>query len=190
MAGLTAFGIEIRKLRLDKRMRLLDLADKLGKSPAFVSAIETGRKPIPDNFVREVAAVMNLSTEELSKLRKAADRTRKYVTIERLPENKREIVAAFARTVDGMTADQLADLQTKIVLESLAGEQPFHRKRRGIVVPPLSTKAIMMHDDRQSAPAPRSRGRARAGIHRTISGKARPAHRARPGPGDKPCTPD
>ena len=56
--------------------------------------------------------------------------------------------------------------------------------------PTFGPLGIMMHDDRQSAPAPRSRGRARAGIHRTISGKARPAHRARPGPGDKPCTPD
>lgn len=117
MAGLTAFGIEVRKLRLDKRMRLLDLAEKLDKSAAFVSAIETGRKPIPDNFVREVAHAMDLSTEELARLRKAADRTRKYLTIERLPENKREIVAAFARTVDRMTADELADLKKKIVFE-------------------------------------------------------------------------
>jgi Zn-dependent peptidase ImmA (M78 family) len=141
MAGLTAFGIEIRKLRLDKRMRLLDLAERLNKSAAFLSAIETGRKPIPDNFVREVADAMELTTDEFARLRRAAERTRKHVTIEKLPEHQREIVAAFARRIDDIPASTLADIK-KIVLESLAGEQPFHRKRRGIVVPPLSTKVI------------------------------------------------
>lgn len=148
MAGLTAFGVEIRKLRLDKRMRLLDLAELLNKSAAFLSAIETGRKPIPDGFVRDVGKAMELSTEEFSKLRKAADRTRKHLTIERLPEHQREIVAAFARSIDKMAPDDLAAIKKKIVLESIAGEQPFHRKRRGIVVPPLSTKAIRIFADK------------------------------------------
>ena len=142
MAGLTAFGIEIRKLRLDKRMRLLDLAERLNRSAAFLSAIETGRKPIPDDFVREVARAMELSTEELARLRKAADRTRKHLTIERLPEHKREIVAAFARTIDKMTTDELDDLKKRYVLELLAEEQPFFRKRRGIVAPPQSTNSL------------------------------------------------
>jgi len=141
MASLTPFGIEIRKLRLDKGMRLLDLADRLKKSDAFLSAIETGRKPIPDGYVREVGNAMELSTEELARLRKAADRTRKHVQIEKLPEHQRELVAAFSRGVDRIPPAMLADLK-KIILESLAGEQPFQRKRRGIVVPPMSTNAI------------------------------------------------
>lgn len=148
MAGLTPFGVEIRKLRLDKGMRLLDLADRLKKSTAYLSAIETGRKPIPDGHVRDVASAMELSTEEFSRLRKAADRTRKHVTIERLPEHQREIVAAFARSIDKMTADDLADIKKKIVLESVAGEQPFYRKRHGIVVPPMSTNTIRHFADK------------------------------------------
>lgn len=128
MAGLTPFGIEVRKLRFDKRMRLLDLAERLNKSAAFLSAIETGRKPIPDDFVREVANAMKLSTEELARLRKAADRTRKHVTIERLPEDQREIVAAFARNIDKMTADDLADIKKKIVLESVEALPSVARK--------------------------------------------------------------
>ena len=141
MSGLTQFGITIRKLRLDKGMRLLDLAERLKKSPAFLSAIETGRKPIPDNFVRDVANAMELTTEDFAALRKAADRTRKHVTIERLPEDQREIVAAFARTLDKVPADMMAELK-KIVFKSIGGEQPFHRHRRGIVVPPMSTRSI------------------------------------------------
>lgn len=138
---LTPFGIAVRKLRLDKRMRLLDLAERLNKSAAFLSAIETGRKPIPDGFVLTVARAMELSTEQMSDLRKAADRTRKHITIERLPEDQRELVAAFARRLDKIPADMMAELK-KIVLKSSDGDQPFHRQRRGIVVPPMSTENL------------------------------------------------
>lgn len=137
---LTPFGIAVRKLRLDRGMRLLDLATKLGLSTAFVSAIETGRKPIPDGFVLKVSKAMQLSTSELSALRKAADRTRHVVRIEKLPEDERELVSAFARRLDKVPPDIMAELK-KIILKSSFGEQPF-RRRRGIIVPPRSTDAI------------------------------------------------
>jgi Zn-dependent peptidase ImmA (M78 family)/transcriptional regulator with XRE-family HTH domain len=139
--ALTPFGIAIRKLRLDKGLRLLDLGASMKLSPAFLSAVETGRKPIPDGFVLSVSRAMDLSTEELAMLRRAADRTRKEVRIEKLPEDQRELVAAFARRLDKVPADMMAELK-KIVLKSSNGEQPFRRHRRGIVVPPMSTDAL------------------------------------------------
>lgn len=141
MSGLTPFGIAIRKLRLEKGMRLLDLAKLMNKSVAYLSAIETGRKPIPDNYVREIAQAMGLSTEELSVIRKAADRSRKTVTIERLPEDQRELVAAFARRLDKVPPEIIAALK-KSILKAISGEQPFYRVRRGIIVPALSTNTI------------------------------------------------
>jgi transcriptional regulator with XRE-family HTH domain len=139
--ALTPFGIAIRKLRLDKRMRLLDLAERMKKSAAFLSAIETGRKQIPDGFVRSVANAMELSTDELAALRKAADRTRKHVKIERLSEDQRELVAAFARRLNQVPAEIMASLKD-VILKSTSGDEPFKRHRRGIVVPPLSTDTI------------------------------------------------
>jgi transcriptional regulator with XRE-family HTH domain len=139
--ALTPFGIALRKLRLDKGMRLLDLASTLNLSTAFVSAVETGRKPIPDGYVLKVSRAMQLSTEELNLLRKAADRTRHVVKIEKLPEDQRELVAAFARRLDKVPANMIAELK-KIVLKSMETEQPFFRQRRGIVVPPMSTESI------------------------------------------------
>lgn len=161
MSGLTPFGIAVRKLQLDKRMRLLDLAERLNKSSAFLSAIETGRKTIPDGFVVVVARAMELSTEQLAELRKAADRTRKHIKIERLPEDQRELVAAFARRLDKVPADMMAELK-KIVLKSLDADEPFERKRRGIVVPPMSTvnlrkfadqvRSVFVEDDKVEFP--------------------------------------
>jgi Zn-dependent peptidase ImmA (M78 family)/transcriptional regulator with XRE-family HTH domain len=141
MSELTPFGVAIRKLRLDKGMRLLDLAAQLNVSAAYVSAIETGRKTIPDGYVLAVGRAMKLSTEELSTLRRAADRTRKEVRIEKLPEDQRELVAAFARRLDKVPPALIAELK-KFVLKSFSNEQPFHRNRRGIIVPALSTDTI------------------------------------------------
>ncbi len=144
---LTPFGVAIRKLRLDKGMRLLDLAKRIGLSPAFLSAIETGKKPIPDAYVVRVARAMELSPAEIRELRRAADRTRKEVGVEELPEDQRELVAAFARKLDELPSDMMEKLK-KIVLKSSDTEVPFQRKRRGILVPAMSTEAIRAFADK------------------------------------------
>lgn len=141
MSTLTPFGKALRKLRLDKGLRLLDLAERLDRSSAFISAIETGRKPIPDRYIVSVSRAMGLSASEIKELRRAADRTRKEVKVETLREDQRELVAAFARKLDEVPPNIIASLK-KIVLKSTADEIPFFRKRRGILVPPMSTKLI------------------------------------------------
>src|SRR5262249_31786237 len=89
----------------------------------------------------DVARVMNLSVDDLGALRKAADRTRKEIRIEKLREDERELVAAFARRLDKVPPHVMAELK-KIILKSSSGEQPFQRLRRGIVVPAQSTDTI------------------------------------------------
>jgi len=122
-------------------MRLLDLARLTARSAAFISAIETGKKSIPDAYVALIARAMKLSAAEIKELRRAADRTRKEVQVAKLPEDQRELVAAFARKLDELPSAMMADLK-KIVLKSSSSDIPFHRKRRGIFVPPMSTDVI------------------------------------------------
>ena len=143
---LTPFGIAVRKLRLDKGMRLLDLAQSMERSAAFISAIETGRKPIPDGYVVRVARAMDLTPPEIRILRRAADQARKEVRVDKMPAEQRELVAAFARRLDDIPADIMRALK-KVVLKSIFGEIPFERKRRGLLVPPLSTKTIRSFAD-------------------------------------------
>ena len=138
---LTPFGITARKLRLDKGMRLLDLAKRIGTSSAYISAIETGKKPIPDAFVLTVSRAMKLATTEIKELRRAADRTRKAVVVEKHTEDQRELVAAFARKIDELPSEMMESLK-KVILKSVSEDIPFHRKRRGIYVPPMSTPVI------------------------------------------------
>jgi transcriptional regulator with XRE-family HTH domain len=145
MSELTPFGRELRKLRIDRHLRLFDLGEKLGgTSTAFLSAIETGRKPIPGGFVGKLARALELSAAETETLRKAKDRTRREVRVDGIKEEERELIAAFARRPDKVPSTIMEQLR-KILLESRFGELPFQRKRRGITVPPLSTQIIRGH---------------------------------------------
>ncbi len=136
MANLTLFGKELRKLRIDRDMRLYDLAQALGISAAMISAIETGRKPIPDRFVLDVSRAMDLKTDEIRALRSAKEKTLKEVRVDHLSAERREIVAAFARSLNDLSPELLERIR-KNVLKSIEGETPFKR-RRGMTVPPTS----------------------------------------------------
>ncbi len=144
---LTPFGLALRKLRLERRLRLLDMAKKLGLSSAFLSGVETGRKPIPRTLITNIAAEFSLSAAEVEKLRRAEDKTKKEVKLDQISEAHRELVAAFARKVDELPADVIDDLKRK-VFKSSDGETPFRRKRRGILVPPVSTGALWGYADK------------------------------------------
>jgi transcriptional regulator with XRE-family HTH domain len=144
---LTPFGQAMRKLRIDRNLKLMDVAKALGVSSAFVSAVEAGRKPIPDGFVIELRRALKLKEDEVKALRRAADRTRKEVRVDSLAGDQRELVAAFARTLDNLPEELLRRIKAE-VLKSLAGETPFLRKRRGIVVPPMSGAAIKEFADK------------------------------------------
>ena len=137
---LTSFGIAIRKIRLDRGLKLRDMADRLDLTSAFVSAVETGRKSIPQGYVEAVTQALGLSETETRDLRRAADETRTTVDVDNLAAESRELVASFARRVNQLPPDFLESLRK--LLKSLSGEVPFRRHRMGILVPPLSRAAI------------------------------------------------
>jgi hypothetical protein len=69
-------------------------------SAAFLSAIETGRKPIPDGLVRKISRSLEWHPEELALLTRAIDQTRKEVRTDDKKHDERELIAVFARKLD------------------------------------------------------------------------------------------
>ncbi len=138
---ITPFGIATRKLRLDKGLRLLDLAEKLDLSSSFISAVETGKKPIPASYVESVAAAMDLTPEESAVLQRTADRSKTVVDIDGLQGGQRELVAAFARKLHDLSPEILEEIK-KQVFKSTAGDVPFKRRHKGLVVSAASTQAL------------------------------------------------
>ncbi|QTG16557.1 helix-turn-helix transcriptional regulator (plasmid) [Agrobacterium tumefaciens] len=101
---LTELGKELRRIRIDHDEKMIEMADKLDKSPAFISSIETGKKSPPSGFEEMVIKVYELAAEAANKIRSAADRSRKAFILE--PNN------ALGRDTAGLMARRLNDLSS------------------------------------------------------------------------------
>ncbi|MBQ4504903.1 MAG: helix-turn-helix transcriptional regulator, partial [Firmicutes bacterium] len=48
---LTEFGKMCRKMRIDRNELLAEMAGRVGVSPAFLSAVENGKRNVPDSLM-------------------------------------------------------------------------------------------------------------------------------------------
>jgi transcriptional regulator with XRE-family HTH domain len=138
---LTKFGLEVRRLRGERGIRLLDMAERLQRTASFCSAVENGRKPLPAGYANKVADVLGCTEEERRALILAADQTTKTARVGMVSPAGQELVAAFARRVDHLPPDDL-ELIKKIVFKMVSSADPFGVGHRGFLVSPLSAKAI------------------------------------------------
>lgn len=106
----TAIGKELRKLRIDEDERLLDMAKRLEKSSAFVSAVETGKKSPPSGFEELVIQTYRLVGEAAEALRNAADRSRKAFTLEANTALQRDTAGLMARRMDTLSENELHEI--------------------------------------------------------------------------------
>jgi transcriptional regulator with XRE-family HTH domain len=107
---LNEFGKEMRRLRLDRDELLKDMAARLRVTPAFLSSIETGRKPVPVGFADRVAEEYGLSAEARTLLQTLADATRTSfeIKLERSSTAQhREAAALLARQFPSLNQSDL-----------------------------------------------------------------------------------
>lgn len=112
---LTDFGRFLRKLRIDSGEILKDMADKLKVSSAYLSAVEMGKRNIPEKWVSKIAELYNLSIEEKTQLSNAADNSAKSITLHfsNISNSHKETAILFARefeNVDTETLDKIKKL--------------------------------------------------------------------------------
>jgi len=105
--SITAIGKELRKLRIDRDERLLDMAKRLRKSSAFISAVETGKKSPPSGFEELVIKAYRLAHNSAGSLRIAADRSRKAFTLEASTSLQRDTAGLMARRINGLSDNEL-----------------------------------------------------------------------------------
>lgn len=58
--SLTHFGKELRNYRIYHGLLLADMSYDLNMRPSELSAIETGREPIPDGFIQKLYATYDI----------------------------------------------------------------------------------------------------------------------------------
>ncbi|PIT24253.1 MULTISPECIES: helix-turn-helix domain-containing protein [Snodgrassella] len=96
--GLTKFGEAVREARRKTKQTLQTMSDKLEVSPAFLSAIETGRNKVPMSFIHKIENFF----DELGypsaamELKQKAMVSNENVSLDGLSLQQKMLVAGFA----------------------------------------------------------------------------------------------
>ena len=107
--SLTKFGEQVRDYRRQLGLTLSTMASALSTSPAFLSAMETGRSKIPMEWVEKISeyfAGKGLSVRS-RELRAMACEDNESVSLEGLPQHHKMLIAGFANS--DLTQEQLAN---------------------------------------------------------------------------------
>ena len=104
---LTDFGKALRKMRIDHGEFLRDMAAKLNVTVAYLSAVENGRREVPDNWIGELANQYKLSNEEQKELQEYAYERKDSLKIDLsgIQAEEKELALAFARTFKNLSEE-------------------------------------------------------------------------------------
>jgi hypothetical protein len=108
---LTEIGKELRKMRIDNDEKLMEMAEKLDVSPAFLSAVEIGHKPAPDDFAERIIKAYRLEGSAAETIEKVADRSRRTFKLKPASPMARDTAGLLARKFNSLSADQLSSIR-------------------------------------------------------------------------------
>jgi transcriptional regulator with XRE-family HTH domain len=117
---LSEFGKFLRKIRIDRGELLRDMAEKLGVTASYLSAVETGKRNIPETWVDMLVDLYRLDAATQMAISEAAARSAKAIKLElgAASVEKREAAVMFARQFDGLDesdAIQIRELLTSFI---------------------------------------------------------------------------
>ena len=100
IAMLTNFGKALRKIRIDHSEFLKDMAAKLGVTVAYLSAVENGKREVPDQWIDVLAEKYFLDPSEKKELQNYAYENKDNIKIDLsgIEKEEREMALAFARS--------------------------------------------------------------------------------------------
>lgn len=114
---MTPFGRFMRNLRLDRGMLLKNVADKLQVTSAYLSALEHGKKGVPnDVLVSKLQTSLELNRQQKKELIQAVRDSASSVSISyKSTPLAFETANAFARKLPNLSEKQLKSI--KVILE-------------------------------------------------------------------------
>lgn len=114
----TKFGEFVRILRIKCHQVMGDMAEVLDTSVPFLSAVENGKKNVPNDWVDKIVLNYRLSEAETDELREAVEESKMQykITAGNAGITKRKAALQFARSFDNMddeTATKILELLSK-----------------------------------------------------------------------------
>ena len=110
--GYTKFGKIIRKEMIDHDENLLSIAQLLGVTTSFVSAVLTGGKSVPDNWVYELSKHYDLKGSKYDELYDAycEDKKNVRIDVENVPLTQKKLVLQFQRKLPELDEDEIQSI--------------------------------------------------------------------------------
>ena len=113
--GYTKFGEFVRILRIKHHEIMGDMARMLGTSLPFLSAVETGKKNVPKEWVEKIVFHYGLNENEKMDLLQSIEdsKTQMKLSLINSSNQKRNAALQFARSFDDMddeTASKIAEI--------------------------------------------------------------------------------
>ena len=111
-AKTTEFGLELRKIRLCNNEYLGDMAEKLGVTVSYLSAVETGKRETPKAWVEIIISKYGLDKESAEALKRAYEMSKKTSKIDIGDESqeRKTLAISFARELKNLDNEQIADI--------------------------------------------------------------------------------
>ena len=102
--GYTKFGEFVRILRVKHHEIMGDMAEFLGASLPFLSAVENGKKNVPKEWIPKIIEHYKLNEIEQEQLKDSIEESKTQVKIKLLETSspKRSVALQFARSFENM----------------------------------------------------------------------------------------
>lgn len=113
----TAFGKHLVKIRVDKDILLKDMAELLGVTPQYVSAVERGRSPASERLISRICKALELDDTQCQELHIKAGEAKNEVTIKYDPEDEigKKLAIEFARNFNSLSEDGKQNLLLRLL---------------------------------------------------------------------------
>ncbi|WP_295887602.1 helix-turn-helix transcriptional regulator [uncultured Thiohalocapsa sp.] len=98
---LTPFGECARLIRMKNGLSLKAMAEGMGVSSAYLSAVEFGEKRLLEKHIQSALSFLcgKVPTAQLHELQAAAEKSKDVVQMAHLAPDDRQLVSAFARRI-------------------------------------------------------------------------------------------
>jgi len=110
---LTPFGRWVRAFRKERKITLREMARTIGKTPSYLSAIELGRKSVPDSIFEVLDEFYDLTGEMRHELRSTIGDSKIAAAVKfdrHLDADDRHLATMFARTFEKLPNDKKSEL--------------------------------------------------------------------------------
>jgi transcriptional regulator with XRE-family HTH domain len=118
----TSIGDFLRRLRMNNGQKLKDMAEILDVTSSFLSAVENGKKSMPNSMFNKIKEEYKLTDEQVEQMKKSILESQNTISlnVKNVSNMNRELAVSFARQFDEM--DEETSRQILNVLNRKRGQ--------------------------------------------------------------------